>query len=117
MAKNNTENGTEIDKLIMCLPFSLNAKGNSPENAEMFIEKFETCESFYSEDNIDFINQHLNIPLKSINNKSLFEYIQEFSIKFINVKSKHGIFSLMMDYFNLFPLYLLPLSKEESSNI
>ena len=37
-AKNYTENGTQIDKLIMCLPFSLNAKGNSSENAEIFIE-------------------------------------------------------------------------------
>ena len=116
-AKNCTENGTQIDKLIMCLPISLNNKGDSQENAKMFIEKFDECATFYPKENIKFIEEHLNIPLQSINNKSPFDFIQEFPIEFINLKSKHGIFSLMMEYFNLFPLYLLPLSKEESTNI
>ena len=116
-AKNNTIDGVQIDTLMMCLPLSLNVKGNSSENAAMYVEHFQGCQNLYPDEDINFINNHLDIPLKSINQKSPFDFIQNFSVEYLNFKSKHGVFSLIMEYFNFFPLYLLPLSKEESTNI
>ena len=115
--KNNTIDGVQLDNLMMCLPLSLNVKGNSPENARMYVEHFQGCQIFYPEEDINFINNHLDIPLKSINQKYPFDFIQDFSVEYFNFKSKHGLFSLIMEYFNFFFFFLLPLSKEESTNI
>ena len=83
----------------------------------MFIKKYDDCQSFYSEDVIKFIDEHLNKPIKTINNKSPFNFIQEFSTKYLDIKSKHGIFTLIIDFFNMFPYTFLPLTKEELTNI
>ena len=116
-AKNFTENIPPIDQITMCMPFSVNIRGNSSENAEMFIEKYEPCSYFYTQIELDFINEHLNSSILSINDKSPFEYIQNLSKGLFEIKSKHGSFTLNLNYFNSFPLFFMPLSKEEATNI
>ena len=49
-AKNFTEDGIPINNVIACMPISLYVKGNSSENAEMYIQEFEDCLNFYSQD-------------------------------------------------------------------
>ena len=120
-AKNFTEDGIPINNVIACMPISLYVKGNSPESAEMYIQEFEDCLNFYSQDEKDFIKNfikaHLNKPIMYINEESPFDFIQNFPVEFLSLKGKHGTFSLMIDYFNLFPLSFIPLSKEELTNI
>ena len=116
-AKNFTENGILMDKIYMCFPFSLYIDGNSTENAEMYIKINPVCFTMYTEEEQQFISGHLEIPIESINNDSPFNYIQNFASEYINIKNKHGMFSIMMSYFNSFPIFLIPLSKEETTNI
>ena len=117
MAKNNTENGIQMTKIIMCIPFSLNVRGDSPENAEMYMDKFVNLSEFYSEDDLNFIKNHVNKTITKINDISPFDYIQNFSKGLLSIKSKHGTFSLLLSYFNYFQLYFIPLNKTEISNI
>ena len=116
-AKNITGKDIKIDEIYACMPLSLYVKGNSAENAEMFINKFDDCQSFYSEDVIKFIDEHLNKPIKTINNKSPFQFIQEISTDYLDLKSKHGTFTIIIDFFNLFPYTFLPLTKDKLTNI
>ena len=116
-AKNCSEKINQINNIYMCMPFSLNVRGNSSDNAEMFIEKLEKCSVFYNVRDKEFIAKHLNSSLKKINGISPFDFIQNFSKGLLSIKSKHGTFNLMLHYFNFFNIYLIPLNKTESSNI
>ena len=110
-------NGICIDKLIMCLPFSLIIKGNSSENAQIYIQKNEDCLKYYDNTTINFINENLNNPLYTINGTDAFDFIQNFGTQFANVKGEHGIFSYNLENIHFFRITMFPFTKNETSNI
>ena len=116
-ARNYTNNNILIDQIYACVPISLYVKGDSQENAEMYIKLYQDCFFTLTDNLTTFINGHTNIPIKEINGKSPFEYIQDFSTQYLDLKNKHGTFTLIIDYFNAFPIQFLPLTKEELTNI
>ena len=111
------DNGVCIDKLRMCLPFSLVIKGNSSESAEVYIQKNEDCLYYYDNSIIDFINNNLNNSLKSINNSNVFDFIQNFGVQFDNLKNAHGRFSYYLENIHNFQITAFPFTKSECSNI
>ena len=83
----------------------------------MFIQSFNNCQFNTPENIINIINAHINIPIKTINGSSLFDFIQNFASKYFNLKNKHGAFTWIIDQFNTFPYELIPLTKEELTDI
>ena len=41
-------NGYDLKKMTMCLPFSFIIKGDTPEEAKIYIEKYEDCLKFFN---------------------------------------------------------------------
>ena len=111
------ENKVCIDKLSMCLPISLVVKGNSSENAKVYIQKNEDCLEYYDNTTIDFINNNLNNSLKTINGSNVFDFIQNFGAQFANVKNAHGRFSYFLENIPKFQVTMFPFTKKELSNI
>ena len=95
------------------MPISLYVKGDSPENAKMYIKLYQDCNFTLTDDLTKFINEHSNIPIKEINGKLPFDFIQDFSTQYSKSKNKHATFTLVIDDFNNFLIHLLPLTKEE----
>ena len=97
------------------LPFTFVIKKYQNEN-RIFIEKNGNFDQF-AEKEKEFIESHLDIPLKKINDIEPFEYIQNWS-KFSSVKNIHAQFTFIIDKiqeFTLseFPLYNLDLTSNE----
>ena len=111
------ENGSCINQLSMCLPISLIIKGNSSENAKVYIQKNEDCIEFYDNTTINFINKNLENPLKTINGTDVFNFIQNFGTEFANVKGEHGRFSYYLENLHSFQVIMFPFTKNETSNI
>ena len=116
-ARNYTNNNILIDQIYACVPISLYVKGDSPENAKMYIKLYQDCNFTLTDDLTKFINEHSNIPIKEINGKLPFDFIQDFSTQYSKSKNKHATFTLVIDDFNNFLIHLLPLTKEELTNI
>ena len=69
-------NGYELKNMTMCLPFSFVIKGDTPQEAKIYIEKYNDCFNYYNRDVQKFVEDHLEIPLRSINNTDPFDFIQ-----------------------------------------
>ena len=111
------ENGSCINQLSMCLPISLIIKGNSSENAKLYIQKNEDCLEFYDNTIINFINKNLENPLERINGTDAFNFIQNFGTEFANLKGEHGRFSYYLENLHFFQVIMFPFTKNETSNI
>ena len=116
-AKNYTNNDIHINEIYACLPISIYVKGNTSDDAEMYIRAFNYCSFNTNEDIKQFINEHINISIKYINGIEPFKFIQDFANQYIYVKNKHAAFTFMIDYFHFFPFELIPLTKEELTDI
>ena len=57
--------------MVMCLPFKLYIKDDNDE-PKIFIEKFE-CYKYFNNNVQEFIDNHLNSSIKSINGKDPFD--------------------------------------------
>jgi hypothetical protein len=108
----------EFEKYLANLPFSFIIKKLENENSfRIFIEKNQYFQFLNDEKEKDFIETHLNIPLKKINGIDPFDYIQNWS-QFLSVKNIHAQFTFIIDKipeFRLsdFPVDLLNLTSNE----
>ena len=114
IAGKKSPNGFNLDKMVMCLPFKLYIKDDN--DPKIFIEKFE-CYKYFNNNVQEFIDNHLNSSIKSINGKDPFDYIQNFTNFFSLHHSSHATFTMNMLFFHQVPICHLPLTKEELSNI
>ena len=99
------------------LPFNFIIKRDNNEEYRIFIEKNEYFENFENIKEKEFIESHLNIPIKKINNIDPFDYIQNWS-QFSSVKNPHAQFTFMIDRipnFSLsdFPVYFWNITSNE----
>ena len=97
------------------LPFNFIIKKDNKNEFRIFIEKNEYFEEFDIKEK-EFIESHLNIPIKKINNIDPFDYIQNWS-QFSSVKNPHAQFTFLFDRipnFSLsnFPIYLWDIANE-----
>ena len=98
----------------MCLPFRFVIKQN-PE-PKMYIEKFE-CFKYFDDETKKLLESHLNIPLTHVNNKTIFQYVQDFGNEYFAHHSKHATFSINMLFSYQVPISHIPLNKEELSGL
>ena len=108
----STPNGEPIPQYIVCLPFDLIVKKYN-NIFRIFIKK----NSYYNEfdSNIKkFIDKHLNLPLKTINDIDPFDYIQNWSI-FGDSKNVHAQFTNKIKEISNFNLASFPLNYSDMS--
>ena len=76
----------------------------------LFIEKNDfTNRKLFTDETGKFINSHLNIPLKTINDVDPFDYIQNWS-KFRKPKNKHAEFTYIIEKISDFNIKYFPLN-------
>lgn len=113
------ENNIDISNIGICIPFQLYIEVDGNENPVVKIKLYDGClkNEYPNQELLDnFINAHINIPLKSINKTDPFEYIQNFG-KYQRYKSKHAQFSKNLDSHYDFHIQAFPLDYSDLTNI
>ena len=110
-------NGYDLKKMTMCLPFSFVIKGETPEEAKLYIEKYEDCLKFYNITVKKFVESHLDKPLIYINGDEPFNFIQDLQLEFNAIHNRHGQFTRNMNVAHKISINRNPLTKEQFSNI
>jgi len=108
----------EFENYLAYLPFTfIIKKPENENNFRIFIEKNQNFQFLNDKKEKDFIETHLDIPLKKINDIDPFDYIQNWS-QFLSVKNIHAQFTFIIDIipqFTLsdFPVDILNLTSNE----
>ena len=108
-----TPNGIKINQYSASLPFNFIINEINSEY-KIFIKKNDHFNKFNDKNIQNFINNHLNIPIKSINNIDPFTFIQNWS-KFRGVKNKHADFTKKITEISHFNLFYHPLNYSDMS--
>ena len=98
-------------------PIDLYIKNVNNETTKMF-GKLHLDQNLYkyfinNETVLKVIQDNLDVPIKSINSKDPFEYIEDFGSGYLNLRNPHGTFTLLFNLFNRASLSTLPLSIEK----
>ena len=98
------------------LPFKFIIKEYNNEQ-RIFLEKNGDYFQNFTEEEKKFIEEHLNIPLKKINDIDPFDYIQNWS-QFLSTKNPHAQFTFIIDvipffFFYDYPVYLWNITLNE----
>ena len=90
----NIEDKLNLASTSFCIPFEFLIEIDSNNNTKLKIKAYNDCLNFYSNKNyiLNFLKEHENIYIKSINNTEPFEYIQKFG-KIQNLKNRHAQFT------------------------
>ena len=107
----------QFSKYSACLPFKFRMDYDENNDIKIFISEFTDCISFYDQEIKEFIKDHVNISLISINDIDPFDYIQNFGKDYYDTRNPHGRFSLMLRNIHCFFLNMIPLNKEELSGL
>ena len=102
-----TPKGIKFKEYQSFIPFSFNIKKyNGTERIFIKPNRY-----FYFADPSlkEFIENHLDIPLRKINGIDPFNYIQNWGIKYKSTKNDNAQFSYIIDFTSDFYLYLFPL--------
>ena len=110
-------NGYDLKKMSMCLPFSFVIRGETPEDAKVYIEKYEDCFKFFNIQVQKFVENHLDQPLIQINGTDPFDFIQNIQLEFNAIHNKHGQFTRNMNAAHKISINRNPLTKDQFSNI
>ena len=102
-----TPKGIHFGQYIAALPFNFEVRKDAEGNHKIFIKKNDFTDKMSISDQ-NFIESHLNIPLKAINDINPFDYIQNWS-KYRQTKNPHAEFTYIIDiipYFSLCNFFL-----------
>lgn len=101
-------------------PIDLYINVSSDGNPKMFGKphKNQTIYRYFlnNETVLKVINENLNVPIKAINDKDPFDYIENFGSEYFSLRNPHGTFTLSFNLFNKASLTLVPLSVKNLTN-
>ena len=103
----------KISQIFAFLPFNFKIEKYNNGEYRIFIEENEYKKSF-PENVQKFIDEHKNIPLKTINDIDPFDYIQNWS-KFRKLKNKHAEFTYAIGEITNFLIREYPLNYSDLS--
>ena len=109
-----TPKGIQFGQYIAALPFNFEVRKDAEGNHKIFIKKNDFTDKLSISDQ-NFIESHLNIPLKAINDINPFDYIQNWS-KYRQTKNPHAEFTYIIDIIPYFSLCNFPLEYSELYN-
>ena len=110
-SKSNSGNYFIFDMVFLPFTFTIK-KYNGTER--IFIEKNSYFEKFTNETQ-QFIENHLDIPLKTINDIEVFDYIQNWS-EYSSCKNVHAQFTYIMRQIPIFYLSQFPVNYQDLRN-
>ena len=109
--------GKLFSKYAACIPFKFYVDKDPNDNNEtkLYIKYYEHCAIFFDENVKNYVKNksESKIPLKYIDGKDPFEYLQNWGWKYFGVKSPHGEFTMKKDLIHSFYLSNYPYSPEE----
>ena len=106
----------EISKLSYIAPIQYYIESNDNVNY-LFVKRHEYNSKFFNDDDLKKLDDNIKYPIKSINNKDPFDYIQTFG-GYDLFKSEHAIFSINLNRLsNRGRLDIYPFNKETLTNI
>ena len=97
-------------------PIEYYVESNEDENY-LFVKRHEYNTKFFNDEDLKILDQNFKNPIKSINNKDPFDYIQTFG-EIELYKSEHAVFSINLGRLSnrgRFDIY--PFTKEQLTNI
>ena len=106
-----TPKGIKFGQYFVTLPFNFYIKKDKNDTHRIFIKKNRYFNST-DKSSKEFINTHLDIPLKAINGIDPFDYIQNWS-KYRQTKNPHAQFSSIIDTVATFSLCNYPVDYSE----
>ena len=116
--KINLENNIiDFSKYSACLPFKFRMDYDDYNETKIFIKDFPYCSNYYDKNIKDFILNHENVSLVSINGINPFDFIQNFGKDFYDTKNPHARFTMMLRNIHCFFLNMIPLNADELSGI
>ena len=109
-----TPKGIQFGQYFVTLPFNFYIRKDKNDTHRIFIK---TNRYFNNTDKSsqEFINSHLDIPLKAINGINPFDYIQNWS-QYRQTKNPHAQFSSIIDTIATFSLCNYPVDYSELYN-
>ena len=111
-----TPKGINFNYMTACLPFSIYVEKSEKDIPEIYVKYFSDCGDYFSDEVKNYINGKINkhIPLKKINGKNAFDFIQNFGMEFSGYKSPHAQFTSVKAYsFHRFYLNRIPYTPKE----
>ena len=114
ISSQTTSGGYKLNSYFVSLPFTFIIKKYKNITERIFIEK-NYYFKYYDKDIQQFIESHLDIPLKSVNDIEAFDYIQNWS-KYYSCKNYHSQFTFMINYLDSFGLRDFPVDYKDLIN-
>ena len=109
-----TPKGIQFGQYFATLPFNFEIRKDKNNKHRIFIKK-NSYFNFIDINTKEFINYHLDIPLKAINGIDPFDYIQNWS-QYRQLKNPHAQFSFIIDAVASFSLCHYPVEYSELYN-
>ena len=109
-----TPKGVQFGQYFVTLPFKFEIGKDKNDTHRIFIKK-NNYFNYTDNSTKEFINTHLDIPLKAINGINPFDYIQNWS-QYRRTKNPHAQFSNVIDTVTSFSLCYYPVDYSELYN-
>ena len=100
-----------------CLPFQFYVDYSDNGKVNLFIKEYPTCSQFYDNTTRNFIIEHKNIPVETINGIDSFEYIQNYGNETYKFKNPDSQFSIFIEHIHDNNFIYVPLSIEELNSV
>ena len=110
-------NNYNLQRMVMCLPFSFHIKGENRSDAKIYIKKFERCLNYYDKEIQNFVNDYEGKYLKEINGTDPFDYIQNLTKEFNSFYNIHSTFTHNIHEAHQIFISSNPLTQKQFSNI
>ena len=99
-----------------CIPFSFEIQNDTNNEYQLYIKNNPMCFFQYNEEKLkSFLDNSIkeNISISSINGKNPFDFLQNFTTEYYNLKNEHSYFTLIIKYISNLPLTFCPLNETE----
>jgi len=112
------ENMINLQTYVLCLPFLFYIQTDINGNQILKMKPYPMILNIITKKELveNFLNDHADIPIKSINKTDPFDFIQNFG-KYQRYKSKHAQFSQNMAMISIFGFTVFPYDYSDLTNI
>ena len=100
-----------------CFPLNFYIKEKEKDNFNVYAKLKEDCTDFLSEEIKSKINKNIDIPIKLIQEKNPFDYIQNYNGYFRRLRNVHSQFSLNLRMISQATFSQYPFKLNELTNI
>ena len=99
-----------------CIPFSFGIQNDTNNEYQLYIKNNPLCLFQYADQELkNFLDNSIKekTSISSINGKDPFDFLQNFTTEYMNLKNDHSYFTAITKYISNLPLYIFPLNETE----